>query len=34
MYGQCTRFARLTKVSQVLVSHVTTLFSGCLQKRI
>ena len=34
IYGQCTKFARVTKVSQVLVFHFTTPFSGCLQRRI
>ena len=33
-YGQCTKFPRVIKVSQVLVFHFTTLFSGCLQRRI
>ena len=33
IYGQCTKFARATKVSQVLVSHFSTPFSGCLQRR-
>ena len=31
IYGWCTRFSRVTKVSQILVSHFTTPFSGCLQ---
>ena len=30
MYGQCTKIPRVIKVSQVLVFHFTTLFSGCL----
>ena len=34
IYGQCTKFARVTKVSQMLVSHFTTPCSGCLQTRI
>ena len=33
-YGQCTKFPRVIKVSQVLVFHFTTLFSGCLQRPI
>ena len=32
--SQCTKFARVTKVSQILVFHFTTPFSGCLQRRI
>ena len=34
IYGECTKFARVIKVSQVLVFHFTTPFSGCLQTRI
>ena len=34
IYGQCTKFPRVIKVSQVLVFHFATLFSGCLQRRI
>ena len=34
IYGQCTKFARVTKVSQILVSHFTVPFSGSLQIRI
>ena len=34
MYGQCTKFTRVMKISQVLVFHFTTLFSGFLQRRI
>ena len=34
IYGQCTKFARVTKVSQILVSHFTAPFSGRLQIRI
>ena len=34
IYGQCTKFPRVIKVSQVLVFHFTTPFSGCLQRRI
>ena len=33
-YGQGTKFARVATVSQVLVFHFTTPFSGCLQRRI
>ena len=33
-YGQYTKFSRVTTVSQVLVFHFTTPFSGCLQRRI
>ena len=33
-YGQYANFARVTAVSQVLVFHFTTPFSGCLQRRI
>ena len=33
-YGHCSKFARVATVSQVLVFHFTTPFSGCLQKRI
>ena len=32
--GQWPKFARVIKVSQVLVFHFTTPFSACLQKRI
>ena len=31
---QCTKFARMIKISQVLVFHFTKTFSGCLQRRI
>ena len=31
IYGQCTKFARITKVSQILVSHFTAPFSGRLR---
>ena len=34
IYGQCTKFARVEKICQVLVFHFTTPFSGCLQRRI
>ena len=34
IYGQCTNFARVIKILQVLVFHVTTPFSGILQRRI
>ena len=34
IYGQCTNFARVRKVSQILVSHFTTPFSDRLQRRI
>ena len=35
IYGQCTKFPRVTKISQVLIFHFTTSFSGCtLQRRI
>ena len=34
IYGQCTKFARVIKISQVLVFHFTTPFSGSLQGRI
>ena len=34
IYGQCTKFPRVVKVSQVLVFHFTTPFSCCLQRRI
>ena len=34
IYGQCAKFARVIKVSQVLVYDFTTLFSGCLQRGI
>ena len=34
IYGQCTKFARVSKVSQILVSHFKTPFSGYLQRRI
>ena len=30
IYGKCTKFARVIKISQVLVFHFTTPFSGCL----
>ena len=30
IYGQCTKFARVTTVSQVLVFHFTAPFSGCV----
>ena len=33
-YGQCTKFARVTTVSQVLAFRFTAPFSGCLQRRI
>ena len=32
--GQCTKFVRVIKISQVLVFQFTTPFSGCLQRRI
>ena len=28
IYGQCTKFARVVEISQVLVFHFTTSFSG------
>ena len=34
IYGQCTKFAKVIKISQVLVFYFTTPFSGCLQRRI
>ena len=34
IYGQCTKFAKIIKISQVLVFHFTTPFSGFLQRRI
>ena len=34
IYGQYTKFQTVVKVSQVLVFHFTTGFSGCLQRRI
>ena len=34
IYGQCAKFPRVIKVSQVLVFHFITPFSGCLQRRI
>ena len=34
IYGQCTKFPRVLKVSQVLVFHFTTPFSVYLQRRI
>ena len=34
IYGQCTKLARVIKISQVLVFHFTTPFSGYLQGRI
>ena len=30
IYGKCRKFARVIKISQVLVFHFTTPFSGCL----
>ena len=30
IYGQCTKFPKVVIVSQVLVFHFTTSFSGCL----
>ena len=33
-YGQCAKFPRVIKVSQGLVFHFTTSFSGCLKRRI
>ena len=33
-YSQCTKFARVTKVSQILIFHFTTPSSSCLQRRI
>ena len=30
IYGQCTKFAMVIKISQVLVFHFITPFSGCL----
>ena len=35
IYGQCTKFPRVIKISQVLIFHFTTPFSGyTLQRRI
>ena len=35
IYGQCTKFPRVIKISQVLIFHFTTPFSDCtLQKRL
>ena len=34
IYGQCTEFARVIKISQVLVFHFTTPFTSCLGRRI
>ena len=34
IYVQCTKCARVKKVSQILVSHFTTPFSSFLQRRI
>ena len=34
VYGQCAKFAWVIKISQVLVFHFTTPFSGCLHGRI
>ena len=34
IYGPCTNFARVAKVSQILVSHFTAPVSGHLQIRI
>ena len=35
IYGQCTKFPRVTKISQVLIYYFTTPFSGyTLQRRI
>ena len=34
IYGQRTKFARVMKISQVLVFHFTTHFCGGLQRRI
>ena len=34
IYGQCTKFARVKTVSQVLIFHFTTPFVGCLKRRI
>ena len=34
IYGQCTNFARVIKISKVLVFHFTTPFSGFLKRRI
>ena len=34
IFGQCTKFARVIEISQVLVFHSTTPFSVCLQRRI
>ena len=34
IYGQCTDFARVIKVSQILVSHFTTPFRHHFQRRI
>ena len=31
IYGQCTEFARVIKISQVLAFHFTTTFSGYLE---
>ena len=31
IYGQCTKFSRVIEISQFLVFHFTTTFSGCLQ---
>ena len=32
IYGQCTKFAKVMKIYQVLVFHFTTPFSGFLQR--
>ena len=35
IYGQCTKFPRVTKISEVLIFHFTTPYSGyTLQRRI
>ena len=34
IYGQCTKFPKVIKFSQVLVFQFTTPFSGCLQRSI
>ena len=34
IYGNCTKCARVINISQVLVSHFTTPFSGWLERRI
>ena len=34
IYDQCTKFEGVINISQVLVFHFTTPFSGCLQRRV